>query len=501
MNIETSGLMALFSGGEALEDLQGTLSRDVSTVQQFAGLLQEQLGLLNKAVEQSATISGNEAFKNVQDFAALIGKKMLIDDDSASINLDETLQTLDKIVASLGDEVPQAEAEVNKLLFQSKKPADSLAVEEDASKALSHEQLLMIGDAGLRSSQVSDNLKPLAELVEEIKTELSEPSLLLKELGLMSNQSGDNLKSLAELVNEIEIERPEPPLMLGDAAVISNLAGNNLKSLSELVDEIATELPEPLLSNAVGKKSEKFSVMETQDKAIAMLSESQGSREESKLVISEKEQPDSLFKDADKKPQHSMVQNALASTAAGDAESTGFSAVAADLSLLNRVVSQDNKVELVPMSRHFAHPEWGGEFADKVVWMHRQVVPAAELNLNPRHLGPISIRIDVSQDQTSVAFVAQHAVVKEAIEAALPRLREMLGEQKLNLVDVNVSQQQSQQRQSGAFEHDTMSKGQQPGMKVSAMSDSAEHDLVDTLTEEIENDSAVAAPGILSLFA
>ena len=72
----------------------------------------------------------------------------------------------------------------------------------------------------------------------------------------------------------------------------------------------------------------------------------------------------------------------------------------------------------------------------------------AELKLNPRHLGPIEVKIAMSQDQvTTVHMSASHGTTREALEAAIPRLREMLNESGLTQVDVNVSQHSNQQRQ------------------------------------------------------
>ncbi|WP_031435474.1 flagellar hook-length control protein FliK [Methylomarinum vadi] len=169
--------------------------------------------------------------------------------------------------------------------------------------------------------------------------------------------------------------------------------------------------------------------------------------------------------------------------------------MAADIALLNRAVAVE-KNELAPMGRHFAHPQWGNELSDKIVWMHKQNIPSAELNLNPRHLGPVSIRVDVHQEQTSVAFTTHHAVVKEAIEAAIPRLREMLGSQQLNLVNVDISQQHSEQRQGNNFSQ--MANDQRSHQNGGQLTENAEPL---TIADEIEAGRAIASQGILSLFA
>jgi flagellar hook-length control protein FliK len=88
----------------------------------------------------------------------------------------------------------------------------------------------------------------------------------------------------------------------------------------------------------------------------------------------------------------------------------------------------------------FGQAGWGQAFGNQVVWAVNQGMPGAELHLSPPDLGPMSVRISMDQDQASMAFSSPHAVVREAIEAALPRLRDMLGNQGITLADVNVSQ-------------------------------------------------------------
>jgi len=81
---------------------------------------------------------------------------------------------------------------------------------------------------------------------------------------------------------------------------------------------------------------------------------------------------------------------------------------------------------------------WDIAVADRVVWMIQGEQQFAKLKLNPPNLGPLEVRISVLQDQASVSFVAQHAAVREALEAALPRLREMFDQQSLQLVRADV---------------------------------------------------------------
>ncbi|NOR71458.1 MAG: hypothetical protein GQ532_17510 [Methylomarinum sp.] len=174
---------------------------------------------------------------------------------------------------------------------------------------------------------------------------------------------------------------------------------------------------------------------------------------------------------------------------------------ATDIANLSRAVISENKTQIAPMTKHFAHPEWNKEVGERVIWMHKQAIPSAELRLNPQHLGPITIKIDVTQDQASVAFTAQHAVVKEALEASLPKLREMLSAQQLNLVDVNVSQDDSHQRQSQAFNQMGSGAGERSDKELAEIGNNEPTDKILDIVDEIEAGRAIASNGVLSLFA
>lgn len=90
------------------------------------------------------------------------------------------------------------------------------------------------------------------------------------------------------------------------------------------------------------------------------------------------------------------------------------------------------------MNTPLQHPDWNNEFAQRITWMANHKIQAAELRLNPQHLGPIDIQVRMDGDQANLVFGAAHAQVRDAIEAALPRLREMFAAQGLNVAQVNV---------------------------------------------------------------
>ena len=84
---------------------------------------------------------------------------------------------------------------------------------------------------------------------------------------------------------------------------------------------------------------------------------------------------------------------------------------------------------------------WGQEFSQKVTWMVGQSQQSAELHLNPPDLGPLSVVVQVSGAQADAFFSSPHAAVREAIQHALPHLREMLAGSGLSLGQATVSDQ------------------------------------------------------------
>ena len=99
---------------------------------------------------------------------------------------------------------------------------------------------------------------------------------------------------------------------------------------------------------------------------------------------------------------------------------------------------------------------WGEAVMEKVMWMSSQQINKAEIALDPPELGPLQVRIATQADQTSVVFTSNHAVVRDTLDQGLFRLREMMESQGLNLTDVNVGDQATEQQ----AEQDQQAQGQ-----------------------------------------
>ncbi len=91
---------------------------------------------------------------------------------------------------------------------------------------------------------------------------------------------------------------------------------------------------------------------------------------------------------------------------------------------------------------------WADEFSQKIVWVTSQHGQSAELHLNPPQLGPLDVLIKVHGDQATALFTSSHAVVRDAIEQAMPKLREMLADNGIMLGNATVSDQSPREQQT-----------------------------------------------------
>jgi flagellar hook-length control protein FliK len=126
---------------------------------------------------------------------------------------------------------------------------------------------------------------------------------------------------------------------------------------------------------------------------------------------------------------------------------------AASLQLTQNLASVQSKplmnAQTFELSQSVFSPDWSDSFKEQIMWLSSQQVKSAAIKLAPAELGPIEVSIQVSKEQTNINFNSHSPQVRDLIEHAIPKLREMFGEQGLNLVDVNVSADTNGQAFSG----------------------------------------------------
>ena len=94
-------------------------------------------------------------------------------------------------------------------------------------------------------------------------------------------------------------------------------------------------------------------------------------------------------------------------------------------------------------------PAWDQQLGQKVVWMAAGGDQSATLTLNPPDLGPVQVVLTVTNDQADAAFMSAQPEVRQALEAAMPRLREMMSEAGIAFGSATVSAGTPEQQNQG----------------------------------------------------
>lgn len=142
----------------------------------------------------------------------------------------------------------------------------------------------------------------------------------------------------------------------------------------------------------------------------------------------------------------------------------------------------------LPVQPSMQNPAWGKVMSSRLAWMAKEGIQEAELRMNPARLGPVEVKLHVQNDQASVTFLAQQSATRDALEQALPRLRESFAESGMQLTDAQVGEQEQQQdpsEQSGESQFFAQDQGREDDIEA----------------ETVESVSSGSEPEGLSLYA
>jgi flagellar hook-length control protein FliK len=88
---------------------------------------------------------------------------------------------------------------------------------------------------------------------------------------------------------------------------------------------------------------------------------------------------------------------------------------------------------------------WDAEVGNHMVWMSNSQASRAELVLTPPQMGKIEISLNMSGDQATATFISANPAVRDAIESAIPRLREILADAGVTLGQTQVGSEAPRQ--------------------------------------------------------
>ena len=98
----------------------------------------------------------------------------------------------------------------------------------------------------------------------------------------------------------------------------------------------------------------------------------------------------------------------------------------------------------LPVQTPAGQQAWAEDVGNQVRWMLGRAESKAELVLTPPNLGKLEVSIALNGDQTTAQFVASSQAARDALEQALPRLREILEQAGISLGQANVSTSEDQ---------------------------------------------------------
>ena len=136
-------------------------------------------------------------------------------------------------------------------------------------------------------------------------------------------------------------------------------------------------------------------------------------------------QPESI---AEQRPAVAAVGAATSNTAGLGAAATKQSAVSEQPLDLSQSNKQQQATEMATHVRVLKN-QGGGE---------------AKINLHPAELGRMSISVSTDATDTKVSFVVETSQARQAVETAMPRLKELLEQSGLSLADSDVTEQHKQ---------------------------------------------------------
>ena len=111
----------------------------------------------------------------------------------------------------------------------------------------------------------------------------------------------------------------------------------------------------------------------------------------------------------------------------------------------------------LPVTTHLRDKAWATDLGQKVVWLASNEKQSAQLTLNPPQMGPIEVSLNIDKGNASVSFASANAEVRDAIETALPKLREMFASAGIELGQTNVGAQSFSQQQAWSGEQNQSS--------------------------------------------
>lgn len=147
------------------------------------------------------------------------------------------------------------------------------------------------------------------------------------------------------------------------------------------------------------------------------------------------------------------IDSALTNTTANtDNKTNDFSQQLSSLSGQQSGLNTQAKSEALAQAQsplQLSKEQAGDQVSERINMMLSKNLKHVDIRLDPPELGKLQIRLSLNQDQASVQFTVGNQQTRDLVEHSMPRLREMLHQQGLQLAQNSVHQDSSRQAFSG----------------------------------------------------
>ncbi len=331
-------------------------------------------------------------------------------------------------------------------------PKDKISFDKDSNEpVISNDNIdeTLVDDAGNSLPLLMGNVLPKIDAPSVDIKQVSGSTMGLLTMGEATKISGDELLQSNEAV-------------LKQQTLVNSVIQNQRMTMAE--GKSTSTVIEPLNKNILDK-------MITTDAAYNKVLDESSTRE----ILAQATKLQQVPISTNVSSSNTLGQN-ISATPLVEAASTG-------------ATTQLPKILSATIGVNVENKNWSQQITQQVNYMAKGGFQQAEIKLNPANLGPMEIKLSVQDDQASVQFITHHAVVRDALDSAIPKLRELFDQQGLNLLDVNVSTQSEQQQGKG----ETQSQGSLINDSLSELSDNDELNQIKSLDIDVTTGLSIFA--------
>ncbi|MEO3738190.1 flagellar hook-length control protein FliK [Shewanella baltica] len=424
--------------------------------------------LLDEAVE--ALKSQLSTDKSVESHSAFLKGQVIPPNSKTSENLDlsefvDTAETAEKASSKNLESVLLKEADVTELKgdksFSMDKYAHQVASlnseQRGARLDLNSEALATSDDVDesmLKPNTASQTLKSETLAPSTTKNEMVVTSIIADErvdtLDLASPKVADTSNLGENDADDVTAESNKPTVRNAEIAIpqqVSRNANVDVAVSKVEVQPIVTTLDaQNILGNAVDPKDSIMSDTEVNADISKAAMDAGTLLKDAKYSVTLDAQRDTkpfVMGDDDKGSTTDIKSFSSLTQSSTPLQVNRQETMQVQLSLRQGVEQQNQMQEMIQ--------RFSPVMKQQLITMVSQGIQHAEIRLDPPELGHMLVKIQVHGDQTQVQFHVTQTQTRDLVEQAMPRLRELLQEQGMQLADSHVSQGGQGERREGGF--------------------------------------------------